>query len=316
MPIIDASNLKTARKRRKWTQAGLAERLGVSKRQVAEWERRRSDGQPLSIRKKNFERLMKELQVNQDELSGESPVSDHPWAKSEKKVSLKLRISPRALMNYDLIERCYGVRFEELIEAAPLLLETLAEESLEWRAEQLADAREAGMNLFHNHGALFPQDMTNQITEVFDALEREGESISSREVFAFSCCDEGLGEGLSNRFVDFLYHLHRLPRDSEVGDVTGAFPDLPICESELRSICGEPDNPNAARAAFALYEGLVRISEIPLELRTLDTPDERAEWLAAKAPDPGAGRTYMLGEGYVPYLSTVLNPIIHAKRHL
>ena len=303
MPIIDAFNLKIARKRRGWTQSDLARRLDVSKRQVAEWERRRPEGQPLSIRKKNFDRLAKELQVTEDELNGVSEISEHAGIRSEKKVSLKLRISPQTLMNYELVKQSYGVPLEELVGAAPLLFAALAEESLKWRGEQLAGARKAGMDLFHNQDALLPQELIKHVTGVFEAWDKEDESISSGDVFASSYVHEELGVGVSNRFADFLYHLRGVERDIEGTEVAGRFPDLPICESELRAFCGEPEEPNAARAAFALFEGFVRISEVPLELRGPDATDQRAEWLAAKAPDPEPGRTYKLGQGYVPYLS-------------
>ena len=302
MPIIDALNLKIARKRRGWTQSDLARRLDVSKRQVAEWERRRPEGQPLSIRKTNFDRLVKELQVTEDELNGVSEISEHAWIKSERKVSLKLRISPKTLMNYDLVKKSYGVSLEELVEAAPLLFAVLAEESLKWRGEQLADARNTGMNFFLNQDALLPQELMKQVPGVFEAWDKEEESISSQDVFAASYVHEELGVGVSNRFADFLYHLQGVERDIERTEVTGKFPDVPTCESDLRSICGQPDEPNAARAAFALFEGFVRIFEVPLELRGPDATDQRAEWLAAKAPDPEPGRTYKLGKGYMPYL--------------
>lgn len=322
MPIIDALNLRIARRRRKWTQAELAARLGVSKRQVAEWERPRPEGQPLSIRRKNFDGLINELQLPEEELNGVSPVSKHPRIKSEKKVLLRLRVSPRTRLYYDLVKRSYGPSLEELVEAAPLLFAVLADQSLKWREEQLADARKAGTDLFFKQGALLPLELMKRANEVFEAWEMEEESISSKDVFATSYFNDELGAGISNRFADFLYYLQGVEPDLEATQVEGVFPDLPIFECKMRSICGEPDKPHAARAAFALFEGFVRISDMPFGLWGPDASDKRAEWLAGKAPDPGPGRTYKLGEGYVPYLDifepangSFLEKAINMRKH-
>lgn len=302
MPIIDPSNLRSARKRQKWTQNELAKKIGVSKRQVAEWERKRPEDQPISIRQKNFNALLEKLQITESELKGVTQISKISHKQSTLKIAKKIYISKKTLMYFDLLYRHHGLSLDQLVEITPLLFAVLAEQSIEWRKEQLVNAKKAAMQILVKQSALLPPELLSQKENLLESWKQEEQNIKNKQVFSPSRVQDESGKGTSNRFTDFIYHVLGVEPSAGINIADQTFPDIPIFKRELLSICGSPEKSHAARAAFALFEGYARIAEIPPDLWRPENQEKRAEWLAEKAPEPEPGQSYKLNDDYIPYL--------------
>ena len=301
MQTIDPRVIRTLRKKNKLTQGQLAEKLGVSKRQVAEWERERKGAPPVAIRDDNAQKLGQLFRVTKEQLAGKEPFPTGQHGDAPKQ-QITVRLTHQARLNYDLVERRYGVSRDKLIEATPMLFALLARQSLEWREEQLERHRKAIGLLQEADEAFVPPEIVESYVEFSThALDHEEEALKEGEIFTPSRPDLNDQLHFGNRFADYLISASK---NADIAfDLSGPislFPDNLVLTHALQELCGGPDAPEKDRAAYALASGAVKLSDIPADLLSDDVSVQRSEWIAARAPVLDAGLRYAFEEGELP----------------
>ena len=292
MAQIDPRALKVLRKKSRLNQAQLADLVGVSKRQVAEWERERGDSPPVSIRTANLKKLCGVLRATEAHLTGEEPLLESAQGDLPSH-QLSVRISSIGRLNYELIEEQYDVSRQQLIEAAPMLFMLLARQSLSWRARQLESLKTAVKAIQEQGEAFIAPEILDSYVGMVEGLEREEQAIGREEVLTPSSPDLDYRLDFSNRFADYLIRT-AMTSDIMV-DLHGpisVFPDYLVCPGALREICGGASAAQMPRAAYALVAGAVSLAEIPEELRGPEGSEDRSEWLAQRAPEYTGGAEY------------------------
>ena len=284
---VDADCLRAARNSRKMTRAELAEVSGVSERHIARLESSRRDVQAPTL-----DALAGALDIAPDILTGRG----RGWQQAEAVEQAEVRLAPELRLAYDLIHRVYGPTADQLVELAPLLFALLAEDSLAWRRERLAEA-EAAMasmeGLAAQHHQLY---YLRYLSRIEEGHAQESRSIESKDLLGDLVRDEdhwqwsGFNEddlGAVTPFADFLCHLaNKLgiaglvdfwdgDLEALVGfdDIWGAEP-YQVCRENLAELCGE-----SKRARWALAHGDVRVADIPDGLLEPDATDARVRWL-------------------------------------
>lgn len=292
MPNIDPNALQEARKRQKpgkMSQSLLAEKIGVAQRTIAAWEKRATNGDMPPISDKNLQKLAKVLNVEVKCLTGEEPMRPAP---EKSKSRLSAAISANAMFGYDVLEHRYGIKRDELIEAAPMLFEAIHHIFLKKRQEKLDEVRKLASTI----ESIVPTPWPGSFAAVSDvpgwgpdgwgvgaSLDFEQSEIDRRAPFTPSCWDEIHEASLSNRFTDMLHELEvpagRLAVLLEEG--VGRFPDYLVGLEELRVITDvSPDEPvshKAKQAACAVLDRAVRLAELP----DIEDANARVDWLAS-----------------------------------
>ena len=296
--------LRELRESRGLTRARLANLAKISDRQLRRIEE--SPNATISVRENTFMNLTRALNVDRKVLSGAAPPPDRATRRESterERGAIRAMIEPRVRLAYALTKRRYGVTATDLITMAPLFFALLAEGSLAWRREKLADAQEAidrVRELASGHLAFM-----DDVGPAGETLEAERKSIEAVDLFLQGVflkeVDEadlmGWGYSLweSNPFSDFL---RRLVADLDnpgavrcdgddidgylAGFGAGRFPGYDIWRDELDRITNSSD-----KARRALEEGCVRLDDIPAELWEEGAAERRAEWLEGKLPEPG-----------------------------
>jgi transcriptional regulator with XRE-family HTH domain len=324
MPNIDPNALQEARKRQKpgkMSQAQLAKKIGVAQRTIAAWEKRTTNGEVPSISDKNLKKLATTLNVEVQCLTGEEPM---PLAPERSKSRLSAAISTNALFGYDVLEHRYGIKRDELIEAAPMLFEALHHIFLKKRQEKL----DAVQKLASTIEAIVPTPWPGSFEAVSDvpgwgpdgwgvgaSLEFEQSEIDNRAPFTPSYWDEIHEACLSNRFADMLHELEvpagRLAVLLKQG--VDQFPDYLVGLEELRAITGvSPDEPvshKAKQAACAVLDRAVRLAELP----KIEDANARVEWLASHV-DPTDPQEQYYWEPFAEFQTDCLVPRHYVNR--
>ncbi|MCY4040507.1 MAG: helix-turn-helix transcriptional regulator [Gammaproteobacteria bacterium] len=286
--------LRLQREKRSFTRKRLAEKSGVSVRQI---ERLEELGESASPRGVTVNRLAKALQVEPAQFSqgpkGETPELSRLWKVSE----VGAKVPHQAVIAYDLVFWRYGVSKRALVELAPLLFTLLAEGSLQWRKrllEDMSDALEKSQNLQDENPHLwfgFKEDRH------YWGLEAEEESIERLDILGRHAAQD-VGEQYNVKLEDgitpFLNYLRMLVR--EIGDTgivdlsnvsdpkglqwfaLGSFhAGCNVCAEEFERLTG-----GSAPAQLALQAGEVALSEIPEELLSDESTSERVAWLEGR----------------------------------
>ena len=301
MAQIDPRALRVLRKKSRLNQAQLADLVGVSKRQVAEWERTQKDRPPVSIRAANLKRLCALLGVTEAQITGEERLDA-----SQDDLRLhqfSVRLSSMSRLNYELIEKEYGISREHLVEAAPMLFMVLARQSLAWREQQLEQLCSALHVVQENGLELITATVGGELDQLEEELEREVQAVRNEEILTPSSMDPIHKINFSNRFADYL--MGTAASSDITFDLHGPiseFPDHLVCPDTLREICGGASAVQMPRAAYALVTGNVSLADIPEELCGPESSEERCEWLAQRAPEftGDAHWGYSFGEDEVP----------------
>lgn len=209
-----------------------------------------------------------------------TPPDDLRRAKAEVKRAkqglhrISADLAGRAALNFDLVEKRYGIPVDVQIEAAPLFATILAEMSLADRRKRLAESKAA----FAAALDVMPKHLDCYRTEdPFDeACRAEEDSLKKSDVS---------GVRIEGRFRDetgdlFIASLQRLVtkfKNEAVTEISGSAdgPDTDLFDGLFESISGGDE-----WAKFALLNRHVRLRDIP---EGLDGPD-RAAWLAAQVP--------------------------------
>lgn len=283
---VDAGNLKALRKGKGLSRSRLADKAGVSERQIARLE---SGSTRQAVRATTMNRLAKALGADAKELSGATPVVPKPAPQEGKRVGL--RVSAQLGLAFDLIRFRYGPTPREVIELTPLLFVLLAEGSLAWRRRHLAAVDEVVRRL---HDLNFETSLTFGLDDFWGGMGYEESSIEAADILGDDVPEfEDLPMGHSAE--PFATYLRKMADDlgtegsvdfvhspSAVGwssPIWGAEP-YEICRDTLSELTG-----GSKYARWALVHGDVRLSEVPKELLKPEAKDDRVAWLESKLSD-------------------------------
>ena len=279
---VHKDTLRNLRMKMGFSQEALANESRVSKKTIARIE----GGKGGETRGSTVQELARALRIKPEVLA-EAPESETVREQELQKHGLrpvKLVLDGETILAFGLVAEQYGVETRQIIKTAPLLFTLLAEMSLAARRRRLEDM-EAAFEHFPKH--LIPRSWLD--------LDAERASIGQRDIFTRHIHEHELNksyyyEEFRNPFNDFLIEQAKSLPDNDAIDPEeienlGNFDDLPsfsIFESYRKSLTGD-----SARAAHALSNGYVRISQIPKELRSEDedVTSERVKWLESKVPD-------------------------------
>lgn len=288
MPI-DPNRLKELRKRKRLGQAQLADKSGISLRQIARLESKASAGSTAHDR--TVYNLAEALGVEPGVLTGEMPMpaaSARPPAGDRRSRQVSAWIQPEVGLAYALIKRRYGASLTTLVNAAPLLFVLLAEGSFIWRREKLKEVEEATERL-GNSGSRHLLSTYAGAGRANEGAYAERHSIESRNLFGNDVLEhlfnDGLDFGSTNPFAEYLCDLAAKVGDQDIVDVEAGewiedrgalknFPRFTICRGDVDRFTG-----GSERLALALQIGFLRVEHIPEELLADDAAEGRRQWL-------------------------------------
>ena len=283
-PIVAPDRLKALRKQRRWSQQELANKAGISRRQVARIE---SSEKPLPVKPKTLRGLSAALKVKPADLSRETPNVDVPMPEAGS-VSVGISVDPQTRLAFDLVQRRYGPAMRDIIHLAPLMFVLLAEGSLAWRRERLAEVDRAMQALRNAAEADSQLYFAKHMIDVEWGADAERESIKRADLLGDVVRDDDWSRQLFAEddlfavtpFADYLLKLEEalnLPGvvrfetpELMLTEPWGAEPYV-VCDDELERLAG-----GSRRARWTLEYGAVRISEIPGELMP-NEPDKQKE---------------------------------------
>ena len=297
--FISPLNLKALREQKGWSLEELAERSKLTSRRISSLEKHADD--KVSVQQKTLTGLCKALGERADVLAGDAPLP-----KEGKPFDINVQLNPQTRLNYDLLKRKYGIDILDIINVAPLLFVSAAEDSLQRQQEQIdKDAEEFGKlsSLWFqisNLSETLSHPVVPWIPEGYSDEEYFAErrhAVKIKDPFETYLClphmyDEGLPRSdYPNPFADFLYEVSQRPLlkgtieltdEREVGprywySSSECIPDHRICLDVLKQITlGSMD------AEKALEQGVASISEIPDYLWEPRKAGDRVAWLEDK----------------------------------
>lgn len=281
---IDANKLRAEREIRSWTQQQLAEKAGISLRQIASLEKRTSDDAGQPVRESTLAKLATALSVDPSDI-----IYDSARPQSGATHTVKLPISASEQLKFDLIKERYGLSMMDLIRSAPMLFVLAANSSFSWRKQEHIQARTHLDGLKSAMGYILTAEQREMIASLEAKLADEAAEIALGEVFTTS--EDEFGS--SSRFLDWVDAVSGDRNDLElIGlrkvDIGASGTSVPynVCHGTLYGIAGGPGTPGANRAIHALNNGAVRLDEIPQELRSDDKLAERISWLGEHIDEP------------------------------
>ena len=289
---VSPNVVRQLREDKRLARTRLAAKANLSERQLRRIEE--SDAPTVSVRDNTLMNLARALEVEPSVLTGESPPPKvTPRLAPAERSAIRAMIEPKARLGYTLLKQRYGVNATDLINMAPLFFTLLAEGSLAWRQEQLADAEEAmerAAAFGNGHLACM-----NAVHRAENGLSCERQSIEALDLFGEKIADDayqwGYDSSTNNPFADYLRKLADDLGKSDVvsvghgelGFMSLEYPDYDLCGAELDTITNR-----SSQARWVLEVGHARLDQVPAELRGEDAAEQRAAWLESKAPPPPA----------------------------
>lgn len=290
---IHAHSLKTYRARKHWTQEKLAEATkGPNKVSLPTIKRIESakDGTYLA-NDRVAEALAKALGVKIEDLSQPPPQEEDQEASLRKFGYRPLRtmLDAETALAFNMVQHIYGIPIRSQIEMAPLFTALLAEASLSWRRERVAEIEEAAERLMDLGGGHF--SFAHAAYRALDGAAAERESIEKPDLFGEHVGDDAFDLGYdpsqNNPFADFLEHLAKkieaktISFDKDFGWKTSeGLPKYRIGAEIISQLTG--DDPDAE---YALLRGHARLKDIPADLLSDEKKSDRIAWMIARIPE-------------------------------
>lgn len=291
--FISPKHLKALRDRKGWSRSKLSDLSGVTERSIASYET--ATEETVSLTQNNFKKLARALRERPEVLSGKK---DLPSETRETNINITLH--PQTRLNYDLLEKRYGITMEEALNAAPLLIVEAAEKSLIAFKERIdRDEKQIGeayhlLRLLGKESEFDPNTVLPQLSDedvdVRQTLSEMRDSVFTKDIFGsqfpwiFDLDDPGTE---ANPFAKYLSELSSsLPNtyleEDEFLEFLTAFPGtrvpkLHVCMDILREI-----TLGSWEAIQALTSGIVSIHEIPEDLWGAHSASDRVKWLEEK----------------------------------
>jgi len=290
---IHPDALRHSRDRKRWTQEQLAEatkgKNKVSLPTIKRIESTKDGTYPANDRV--AEGLAKALGVTVDDLS--KPPTDE----AEREASLRqfgyrpLRtmLDAETAMAFHMVQHIYGIPIHSQIVMAPLFAALLAEGSLAWRRERVAEIEDAAERLMDLGGGHF--SFAHSAYRSIDGAGEERDSIGKRDLFGeqvgSDTFDLGFDPSQNNPFADFLDHFAKQVEAKTVSFEQGdgwktseGMPEYRIGADVIRELTG--DDPDAE---YALLRGHVKLKEIPADLLGDEHEADRIAWIVGRIPD-------------------------------
>ena len=290
---IRPRTLKALRESRGLSQASLAAHSESVRQKVGLATIKRIEKSKSEIymaRRTVAERLAKTLRVDVKDLAKEDLVEDDR-ARTLRKIKLRdlhTLVPESTALGFRMVEHLYDIPIPAQVQMAPLFMALLAEGSLAWRKEKLAEIREKTEELTGLGDGNF--SFTVAASRVKDAAYTEEKSINDRDLFGKNVDEDayifGYDPSENNPFADYLRELRQDLNESLVTlDPThcwiepSGFPEYRIGSELLEELtAGDSD------AEYALSCGHARIAKIPEELLGEENTEQRVEWLIAQIP--------------------------------
>ncbi|WP_444452288.1 helix-turn-helix domain-containing protein [Rhodobacter capsulatus] len=293
---IHPAALKHYRDKNRWTQEQLAEATKGKNRVSLPTIKRIESTKSAFYRAEGriAEGLAKALGVTVDALS------KPPTNEAEREASLKqfgyrpLRtmVDAETALAFNMVQHIYGIPVHSQIVMAPLFAALLAEGSLAWRRERVAEIEEAAGRLMSLGGGHFA--FANSAYRAVDGAKQERKCIEKRDLFGDDIPDDvydlGYDPSRNNPFADFLKHFARKVGAQIVsfnGDwsTTGwktseGMPEYRIGAELISDLTG--DDPDAE---YALLRGHTKVKDIPTDLLGEDHLADRITWIVGRIPE-------------------------------
>ena len=202
---IHPKRLKDLRTRKKLSRSKLAERSGISERQISRIENSKTE---VPVRMNTMIKLASALGVNAETLLDDPTTLDPLPVPPSQDVQLSIKISSQVRLAYDLVKHRYGPSQKDIIKLAPLLFVLLAEGSLAWRRQWLEETKAVKERLEQLTGEREGFYTEEQDVDWDESFKAEQESIERNELLGDETL-EGRGhwqhwDGIKNPFLDYV----------------------------------------------------------------------------------------------------------------
>lgn len=275
---ISPDRLKELRRRNRLSQGELAQRSGISKDTISRLERGVLPGN----RKHTIDQLSKALEVPPGVLTGELPLPDAgKGRRRESRRQVPVRISGSALNALQLVSRRYQVPMIRVLEIAPVLFLFAAEESLDWRRQNLRSMKAAYQmrrKFSHLNVGFLPEKDADRV------IAEEEKSISLNDILAETIPDSVAGaktySSETNPFSSYLAEKStKYSKDLIWGlDFEREYTSYFAFSGDALDIAGGDE---MAQEWILMSEFL--LSDMPKHLWADDALPERLAWMEAAA---------------------------------
>lgn len=291
--FIRSDTLKALRNRHGMSQVDLSRATdGLERVSVSTIKRIESANGDYDANARVIKNLAEVLKVQPEDLAKEPQAQDD----SEKRLResgyrpLKAVVDGETALAFQMVEHLYGIPVRSQIMMAPLFAALLAEGSLSWRRERLAEIDEAAGQLMASGGGHL--SFAFAAYRVQDGSADEADSIEKRDLFGKEVGQDtfelGFNPSLNNPFADYLqdFAVASGAKDiafdpDEFGDwkTPEGLPEYRIGAESIKNLTG-----GNYWAEFALLRGFVSIRDIPEDLAGQDATEARVKWLTSKVP--------------------------------
>jgi transcriptional regulator with XRE-family HTH domain len=267
MTQLDGKALRELRKRKGWSQRELADRAKLNQQTIYRLERGQTRANERTIKE-----LAGALKAGRDVLVGDAPLPAAGPAQSrlDRSSDMQVRYSDSARNALTLAARRYGVSSAAILESAPFLFVTVAEQSLRQRRERLAALQAKVAEAEQLQGSVpHLSSLLTYNTHADAILDAERASIAAHDLFGARIPDDAeiansdANEGTDNPFAAFLRDLGA--ETQGVADF-GWWPewDTPqfeVCPEESLALVG-----GDAQAAGYIRMGSAALYKMPKEV--------------------------------------------------
>ena len=279
---ISPDRLKELRTRNRLRQGELAERSGISKDTISRLERGVLPGN----RKHTIDQLSEALGVLPGVLTGELPLPDADKGRvRERRGHVKVGMRGSHLNALFLVARRYKVPMVRILEIAPVLFLYAAEESLQWRRQNLRTMKSAYQmrsKFDHLNAGFLPKEDAEKLFN-----EEEG-SISSNDIMASVvsmrfAAKENYGNA-NNPFSNFLQEKSLAYSEDLISQIDFKKDDVSYwaCKGDIVDIIGDYEDDEYGYHADSHEEGILfgdfMLSDMPKHLWSDDAIAERQAW--------------------------------------
>lgn len=310
---IRSDTLKVLRKRHGMSQVDLSRATdGLERVSVSTIKRIESANGDYDANARVIKNLAEVLKVRPEDLAEEPRAQDD----SEKRLRefgyrpLKAVVDGETALAFQMVEHLYGIPIRSQILMAPLFAALLAEGSLSWRRERLAEIDEAAGQLMASGGGHL--SFAYAAYRVQDGSADEADSIEKRDLFGKEVGQDtfelGFNPSQNNPFADYLRNFANVSGATgiafdpdELGDwkTPEGLPEYRIGAEFIKNLTG-----GDSWAEFALLRGFARIRDIPEDLAGEEATEARVEWLASKVPTEERERQEKMFEEFLDVTPT------------
>lgn len=289
---IHPAALKHYRDKNRWTQEQLAEATKGKNRVSLPTIKRIESTKSAFYRAEDrtAEGLAKALGVTADALS-KPPTNEAEREASLKKFGyrpLRAMLDAETALAFNMVQHIYGIPVHSQIVMAPLFAALLAEGSLAWRRERVAEIEEAAARLMALGGGHFA--FAYSAGGAAEGAYHERKCIQNRDLFGKEVADDvydlGYDPSQNNPFADFIKHFaaqvgaRTISFDRDSGWKTSeGMPEYRIGAEVISDLTG--DDPDAE---YALLRGHVKLKDIPANLLGDEHAGERIAWIVSRIP--------------------------------